>query len=356
MRGTWLVLLACVACGKVNNNPADGPPPPPGDGTGSDGSGSDAPGAAPTITALTPDWGSSAGGTMVTVNGTGFSAAGLAVKFGAVDAVATVVNDTTLTLTAPSNLIRPVKVTVTTVNGTGTSAIDFRYLAPLYAADGAAGTLGNLYVVDPASAASTIVGPINFAVTGMAISPDGVLFGATSAGGTAGAPSLITIDPYTGAGLLIGPLKTSAGAGAGCSDIVFDGAVLRGWHAKQLATINTTTAIATLAPPTLATVTGVAGNSIGELGGQFVVSPSKANGTLFKLNIQTGVATAGPTLSGPAQSMGAMTRVGPTLFGSVNGVTGGNPPAQLYTVNPNTGAMVLRGNLPLRIDAIAGIP
>lgn len=351
MRGSWLVLVACAACGKVNNNPGDAPPPPPPD----DGSGSDAPGAAPTITALTPDWGSSAGVTNVTINGTGFSAAGLTVKFGAVDATPTVVNDTTLTLTAPPNLVKPLKVTVTTANGTATSANDFRYLAPLYAADGAAGVALDLYTVDPANAATTPVGLINFAVTGMAISPDGVLFGATGGAAAAGGkPSLIVIDPYTGAGLLIGQLKDAAGAIAGCSDLVFDGTVLRGWHGKQLATINTTTAIVTLAPPTLANVTG-GGNSIAEVGGQLFVSPAKANGILFKVNRQTGVATAGPTLNGPAQSMGAMTRVGPALFGSLNFI-GTTVTAKLFSINATTGAMQLRGQLPKNIDAIAGIP
>jgi IPT/TIG domain-containing protein len=349
MRGSWLVLVACVACGKVNNNPGDGPPPPPDDTPGSDAA------AAPTITALTPDWGSSAGVTVVTINGTGFSAAGLTLKFGAVDATPTVVNDTTLTVTAPPNLVKPLKVTVTTANGSGTSAMDFRYLAPLYAADGAAGVAKNLYIIDPATGADTPIGLIGFAVTGMAISPDGVLFGATGGAAAAGGkPSLIVIDPYSGAGLLIGQLKDTAGALAGCSDLVFDGNVLRGWHGKQLATINTTTAIATLAAPTLANVSG-GGNSLGEVGGQLFVSPAKANGILFKVNKMTGVATAGPTLNGPAQSMGAMTRVGPTLLGSCNFI-GTTATAKLFSINTATGAMQLRGQLPQNIDAIAGIP
>jgi hypothetical protein len=352
-RGTWssLVLGVVLACGNVKQDPDRDGTPPPGDGTGNE-----MPGPAPTITALAPDWGSSAGGTPVKITGSGFSAAGVTVTFGNnVAPNPTVVDDATLMVVAPPNTIAPLVVHVTTANGTADSAIKFRYLAPLYAADGAGGTIGRLYTVDPANAQTTPVGNIGFAVTGLAISPDGRLFAATnSAGGTA-VQSLITIDPYTGTGTLVGQLKDAAGAVQGCADITFEATgALRGWHSKQLATIDITTGRVALATATLGGLAGTAGNGLANVNGQLLVAPNKGNGGLFKVNSATGAAVNPVTMNGPAQSVGAMTTVGPTLFASVTAT--GALTTQLATINAQTGVVTLKGALPAKIDAIAGIP
>jgi len=349
MRGfwSWLVVLGLVACGKVEPK-SDSANPPPGDG--------DPPGPAPTVTSFAPDWGSSAGGTQVTIKGSGFSAAGLTVTFGGVAAPnPNVIDDATITIAAPPNQIAPLKMHVTTANGTADSATDFRYLAPLYAADGAGGTLGRLYTVDPATAQSTPVGTIGFPLTGLAISPDGRLFGASNTAGGTMVQSLITIDPYTGAGTLVGQLKDAAGAVIGCSDITFEATgILRGWHTKQLATIDTTNGRVTLAPATLGGLSGTSGNGLADLNGQLFVMPNKGNGGLFKVNSANGAATLGVNTNGAVQAIGAMTTVGPTLFASLTAA--GTLTTQLATVNPQTGAVTPKGTLPAKIDALAGIP
>ena len=80
--------------------------------------------AAPTVTGLNPTSGPAAGGTTVTITGTGLTAA-TAVDFGTTPATdVTVVNDTTVTAVSPAGT-GTVDVTVTTPTGTSaTSAAD----------------------------------------------------------------------------------------------------------------------------------------------------------------------------------------------------------------------------------------
>ena len=86
--------------------------------------------AAPTVTGLSPTSGPAAGGTLVTITGTGFTGA-TAVDFGTTAATnVAVVNDTTITATSPAGT-GVVAVTVTTPTGTSaTSAADqFTFVA-----------------------------------------------------------------------------------------------------------------------------------------------------------------------------------------------------------------------------------
>ena len=76
----------------------------------------------------------------------------------------------------------------------------------LYGADGAQGTPANLYLLDPETGAVICtVGPIGFAVTGLAVHPiTGVLYGSTGNASPTSPRSLITIDKATGAGTVVG--------------------------------------------------------------------------------------------------------------------------------------------------------
>ena len=88
-------------------------------------------GYAPTVTAVSPAQGAVAGGTQVTITGTGFTGA-TAVKFGTTAATTfAVVSDTQITATSPAGT-SAVDVTVTTAGGTSaaSSADQFTYLAP----------------------------------------------------------------------------------------------------------------------------------------------------------------------------------------------------------------------------------
>ena len=87
----------------------------------------------PTVTAVSPNSGSTAGGTTVTITGTNLTGA-TAVKFGATAAASyTVASDTSVTATSPAESAGAVDVTVYTAGGTSaTSAADqFTYVAPV---------------------------------------------------------------------------------------------------------------------------------------------------------------------------------------------------------------------------------
>src|SRR5262249_6965546 len=89
----------------------------------------------PTITAFSPDWGSTSGGTLVRMLGFGFTGSHLVVKFGSsIASQVTVVSDTELTVMTPVGPHAPVDVVVTSDGGTAPGPKKFRFLAPLYAA------------------------------------------------------------------------------------------------------------------------------------------------------------------------------------------------------------------------------
>jgi hypothetical protein len=86
-------------------------------------------GSGPTITSINPTQGGTAGGTTVTITGTGFTGA-TAVMFGATAATSfTVVNDTTITAVSPAGVNGVVRISVVTPIGTSadTAADNFTY-------------------------------------------------------------------------------------------------------------------------------------------------------------------------------------------------------------------------------------
>ncbi|MDP3377013.1 MAG: IPT/TIG domain-containing protein, partial [Brevundimonas sp.] len=147
--------------------------------------------AGPTVTALSPTSGSAAGGTIVTLTGTGFTGA-TAVSFGATAASAFTVNSaTSITATAPAGT-GTVDVTVTTAAGTSATAgsgNDYTYtgvsgIGPASLSDA---SVASTY--SETLSANDCVGPCTFAVTagalptGLTLSSAGVLSGTPTAGG-----------------------------------------------------------------------------------------------------------------------------------------------------------------------------
>lgn len=87
----------------------------------------------PKITQVTPNSGSTFGGTEITLTGLGLSGAACpgSVKFGPVAAPAcTVINDSTITVTSPPNVAGPTVISVTTANGTSDIVPNFTYVSP----------------------------------------------------------------------------------------------------------------------------------------------------------------------------------------------------------------------------------
>jgi uncharacterized repeat protein (TIGR02543 family) len=88
--------------------------------------------AAPTVTAVSPSSGTTAGGTTVAITGTGFTGA-TAVQFGSTAATNyTVDSDTQITATVPAGTVGNVDITVTAAGGTSTtsSADQYTYSTP----------------------------------------------------------------------------------------------------------------------------------------------------------------------------------------------------------------------------------
>ncbi|WP_285597436.1 IPT/TIG domain-containing protein [Kineosporia sp. NBRC 101731] len=85
--------------------------------------------APPTVGALSPAVGPIAGGTSVTITGTGFTAA-TAVAFGTTTVTPTVTSDSTITVTTPAHAAGPVDVSVTGPSGTAVLNNAFTFLAP----------------------------------------------------------------------------------------------------------------------------------------------------------------------------------------------------------------------------------
>ena len=82
---------------------------------------------APTVTGISPSAGSTAGGTAVTITGTGFTGATSVTIGGAAATGVTVVNSTTITATTPAGTAGTANVVVTTPGGTGTGTGLYTY-------------------------------------------------------------------------------------------------------------------------------------------------------------------------------------------------------------------------------------
>jgi len=193
---------------------------------------------------------------------------------------------------------------------------------------GAVGLECNLYRVNPATGASTLLAPVRIegrdpvAVISLAIHPaTGVVYGIT-AGLTQDRPrSLVSIDPGTGNVSVIGPLGEIA------SDLSFSHeGTLYAWlpARNQLARVSVTTGRAT--PLGESGITGLMGGgmAIDERGVAYVAATG-ATGTLDTVDTETGQGTAGPPLDG-APYLSAITNL---TFA---------PDGTLYAVNSNMGS------------------
>jgi hypothetical protein len=230
--------------------------------------------------------------------------------------------------------------------------------AVLYAADGSAGHLSSLVILNQGTGAVTsVVGPIGFAVTGLAVHPTtGVLYGSTSNLDPAAPANLIRIDKTTGAGALIGPY----GIGTTMPDLTFasDG-TLYGWPQgiNALHTINISTGLATrvgnfnlgVSLPGL----GIAATT------DALILAGSGQDPLFRVNRNTGVAVPLTTLDWPRPTSGiAALAFGPgdVLLGmgstGVQGVNG----AFLLRIFVETGHVVELGPTISLGDALAFDP
>lgn len=228
-------------------------------------------------------------------------------------------------------------------------------LAVLYGATG--GNLNSdLYSVNTTTGVTTSIGPIGFAVTGLAIDPiSGTLYGSTSLQSPSNPNSIITIDRATGAGTLVGAVGIP---GEEVADLTFDAAgTLYGWieiYGDDLVTIDTATGAATVVGNSALSTFG---SGLADVNGTLFYSGDGVTGALRTVNKTTGLTTVVTTLRGapPTTDGIAAMAVHPdtgALFGVALNDSDVVHPAFLVTINTTTGEVTTIGALPNDFDAI----
>ena len=235
---------------------------------------------APTVTAVTPNTGNTAGGTVVTLTGTDFTGA-TSVSFGATAAASFVVNSaTSITATTPAGAAGTVNVRVTT--GAGTSAIaaanQFTYVTPV----------PNVTAVTPNTGTTAGGTAVTLTGTGFA-GATAVRFGTTAATGfTVNSDSSITATAPAGSGSVNITVTTPAGTSLATGVNQF----------TYVAPAPTVTALAPSSGPinggTNVVITGT--NLTGATGVSFGGRPA----TFFFVNSPTQISAVSPTAPGPA--------------------------------------------------------
>ncbi|MEE8105220.1 MAG: hypothetical protein V3T86_06775 [Planctomycetota bacterium] len=228
--------------------------------------------------------------------------------------------------------------------------------AILWIADGKRGELGNLYRVNLATGQLTTIGPIGFAVTGMAMHPNGTLYAVESTfGGNLGDSHLLTINKNTGQGSIIGKLDDSGApfVHQSCPDITFVGERLIGWteDSDEPMEIDIATGEVTVIGGEISSSgSGMAADKDGTV--YFIPQGD----TLYMIDPDTGVGTEGPDITG--LNLGGTINSLTFFRGVLYGIDALNErleddPSALVSVDTTTGALTLIGELPDDIDAIA---
>ena len=231
----------------------------------------------------------------------------------------------------------------------------------LYGADGGGGNdNATLFTLNPATGVKTAtVGPIGFAVTGLAFDPtNGQLYGSTGGASDVAPGSLIKIDQETGEGTLIG--EVIGDCTAGVADITFtsDGQ-LWGWTECEdaLVRINKATGDGTV----IGTGTGSAGSGMSADPDDNVLwlTPEGDTGDYYTVDKATGNVTSQGTLNDGATGDNinalAWSCDGETLFGSVREDSSGGG-REFVTINTATDAVTVLGGpagVDPQLDALA---
>jgi hypothetical protein len=253
------------------------------------------------------------------------------------------------------------------------AAVPSAWAQVLYGADGAGGNLSNLYTLNPATGGTiSTVGPIGFAVTGLAVHPvSGVLYGSVGRQSPVSPGSLITIDKVTGLGTLVGSFGVP---GHTMADLAFtsDG-TLYGWAEPGRDTLHTIDLTTGQATQVGESGIGTLGSGLAATAQAFFLAGDGAGGRLYGIDRTTGRATAvrfssggpngsvsallGDNLTGPSnRSIPALTfGPGGVLFGVTLSNFGGGP-ASLVTIDPVTGAVTVLGPTVDNLDAIVFDP
>jgi hypothetical protein len=243
--------------------------------------------------------------------------------------------------------------------------------AVLYAST-AAGTTGELYIINAASGAIVQdVGPLNdasganYPITGLAFHPTtGVLYGSTGNAGSVDA-TLVTINPATGLVTRIGAFNAgptnSSGTPTTMGDIGFDAAGnlygVATIGGPNVYSINVLTGQATLVGANGASTSTSGGGLAISSGGVFYGTPTSSRFGTY--NSGTGAYTniANPTKPAGTGAYAALDfDPGSGLLYGLNLGPGSPPPTHIVTIDPTTGAVTDIGASVNSLDAIAFKP
>ena len=292
-------------------------------------------GPAPTVSSVSPNSGSTSGGTAVTITGANF-ASGATVTFGSASATSvTVVSGTQITATTPAGSAGAVTVTVTVNGQSGNLVNAFTYIAP-----------PTVSTVSPSS--GPVAGGTAVTITGANIAT-----GATQTYGSASATSLTVVS-----GTQITDTTTAESAGAlTLTEIKSNG--LSGNLASWFTYIGTPT-VSSVSPNsgstsggTVVTITGAnfVGGATVKFGSAAATSVTVVNGTTITATTpagSTGAVTV--TVTNPLSQSGSLANgytyvVKPTVSGvsPSSGTTTGGTAVTVTGTNFVTGATVTLG-------------
>src|SRR6185503_5186809 len=168
-------------------------------------------------------------------------------------------------------------------------------------AAGGAFVAGNLYTVEPATAAAKLIGPIRLGETAVGITAvathprTGVFYGITAGLSPAVPRSLVTVDLDSARATLVAPISMRG------SDLAFaaDGTLYM-WapEAKRLVKVDPENGQIEPLGPSGIEAGPSGGLAIDRGGGKAYVAATGANGTLDAIDLETGKGTQGPKLTG----------------------------------------------------------
>ena len=225
-----------------------------------------------------------------------------------------------------------------------------------YSDPGYHGVEGNLYLVDPETAATRLITSLNVSgktpvgLDGLAIHPrTGVFYGITAPSSATIPKTLVIVDPSNGNVTPVGDLGQAA------SDIEFDAAGnLFAWlpETRQVGMVDLDTGRATPRGKPIQRSANKGGFVL--IGGnKAYVATTGGAGTLDIIDIETGEVAQGPTLSGAPfpDLINSLAYNKGTLY-AINSNFGRSSQANLVTIDPHTGKVTNVGALPNDTDAI----
>ena len=312
--------------------------------------------SSPVVTGIQPATGTTAGGTSVTIAGTGFTGA-TAVNFGNVAATSVKVNSSTsITAVSPAGSSGTVDIRVVTSGGTSpTSAADqFTYAVPLPVVQSITPTVGPTAGGIPVTitgtnfTGATAVKFGGIAVSSFTVVPPGNSITTVSPAGSNGTVDITVVSPngtsatssadqFTYAsGPAVGSISPSSGPVAGGTSVTITGTNFTGATAVKFG--GTAAASFTVVPPgnSITTVSPAGSNGTVDI---TVVSPNGTSATssadqfTYELPVPTvtGVSPAAGTTAG-----GTNVTIAGTNFTNVTAVNFGSTAATGVTVNSTT--------------------